>query len=192
MAFERTKAKALAAIYASLAAGDEWQQLIGDVWFPLSTTPNMDSDLSWWRKKPEDKAVDLQPLIHSGIDCEFGDAEDNLYFIGPLGGFSIDPDVVHRYNPCREQTNFKPQAKPFRYCRPRMHHWHFLEPGKGKPIPAGLLVEFITRDGTEHDRIDAHKLNWVASNQVYDIIAFKIVGVAEGFCWPWETETESP
>ena len=181
MAFERTKAKALAAIYASLAAGDEWQQLIGDVWFPLSTTPNMDSDLSWWRKKPEDKPIDLQPLIHSEIDCEFSDSVEELNIdpaISKLKGFPFEGD--YKYKSDHESR--------YRYCRPRMYNWHFLHNAKKAPIPHGLLVEFITRDGKEHDRVEAHKLNWVTSNQVYDIIAFKIVGVAEGYCWPWEKE----
>ena len=73
----------------------------------------------------------------------------------------------------------------FANCRARKHHWHSWQGGKC-PLPEGLLVEVIRRDGKSMPADISFLWDWSHANESSDIIAFKVLGPAEGWKYEWE------
>lgn len=130
------------------------------------------------RDKPK-KPVDLSVLIKSGIDCEFGGDTEEYSGIGKLlrikgelfyKSKTANPDIVYW---CR--------------CRPRMDHWHSWQGGEC-PLPEGIDYEVMHRDGTvwRPEQVQGHTWKYEVPFCDTDIIAFRVTGLAEGYCMPWE------
>ena len=123
------------------------------------------------------KPVDLSVVIRSGIDCEFGEAmtEAPATVVGALE--SIYPDVSRSYK--------KLNGGWWSYCAPRMAYWH---PWRGGdcPLPDGLKTEMEFRSGAAATTTAPSDLQWDHIKSGGDIIAFRVIGLEEGYCWPWE------
>lgn len=48
------------------------------------------------------------------------------------------------------------------------------------PLPEGVMVEYALRDATRNE-CEAKNLDWSHTNSFYDIIAFRVAGLAEGY-----------
>lgn len=136
------------------------------------------------KQKSALKPVDLSVLIKSGIDCEFSDAgfkgECDRYPVGPLTHITEGTPNKYWIN----------AGCFFTSCRPRKNHWHNWQGGEC-PLPEGLLVEVRRRDGSLYssNTVKNVGLRWLGKKDVisqYDIIAFHVIGLADGYCWPWQ------
>lgn len=143
--------------------------------------PSLLSELSEWRvaPPPPKKVIDLSRLVESGIDCEFWDL---------VGGKTISVLTdIHSMTYERETGQWNS------HCRPRMNHNHFHGGNSDKcPVPEGFTVMVMYRDKSraKFQISDMHDLDW-CHNKVKDtdIIAFRIIGVTDGYCMPWEVES---
>lgn len=134
------------------------------------------------RIKPTVTPVDLSVLIASGIDCEFidpnyGHTHIHINMLSHISGdhYYIDTTTLS-YNK----------------CKPRMNHWHAWNRGDC-PLPEGLTFELRFRNGSVHESIlGVNDIRWCYSKRdtAMDIIAFKVTGLADGYCWPWEVNGE--
>lgn len=146
--------------------------------------PNLASDPDMWLVKPKKKVVDLSVLIasHLGwsrVDCEFSHDGECWPFLGSLSGIKSESlDGVTQY---RSRYQFYPK------CRPRMNHLHAWQGGEC-PLPEGLLVKvWYRRMGFAHISSSDYIDDWRHDGD-YDtnIIAFEVLGLAEGWQWPFE------
>lgn len=164
---------------------ERWEFKGGDVWKRLYRTPNW-HELTEYRRKPQKKAVDLSVLIRSGIDCEFNGAEGGWLRLGEIHEIT---DSI-----CAYTDN---SGNSWMRCRPRMNHWHSWQGGEC-PLPEGVKVAVITRgdepiqsfNGVAFSDVEVNELYWSREKKWRDgdIIAFKVTGLAGGYCWPWELE----
>ena len=131
------------------------------------------------RIKPEKKPIDLSVLIQSGIDCVFWDGS-----IGVLSEISSAPQYHMRVG-----TEKSHGYTPYSECRPRMNYWHNWQ-GGDCPIPEGLAVLVTYRSGREHPIVSGSVIEhrWEHTGSPLDIIAFKVVGVIDTHCMPWELD----
>lgn len=151
---------------------ERWEMSGGNEskWRQNKTHPTWAENLEY-RRKPKKKAVDLSVLIRSGVDCEFA---DNPEFKVPTVEFlNSTSGRIKKYGSSVHSC--------FQYCRPRMNHWHYWDGGEC-PLPEGVLVE--VKDGLGGwGRCRSTSLGiWV------NPIAFKVIGLQEGYCWPWELD----
>ncbi len=110
------------------------------------------------RIKPKLKPVDLSVLVDSGILCEMWNSD----------GQSLPKSVAFlKYAGINSDYPYQVQSGGFwRYCRPALLYWQCasnLEKPLADFISAGFLYVFNPSD-----------------------TAFRITGLREGFCWPWE------
>jgi len=75
--------------------------------------------------------------------------------------------------------------KHYKYCRPRMNHWHAWN-GGDCPLPEGLIVDARLRDDYLSENANTNSLIWTKNTGHNNVIAFKVTGIAEGYRWPWE------
>ena len=138
--------------------------------------------LSLWyveKNKPTKKTIDLSVLIDSQIDCEF--SEGISWFFSTLKHHSngVYMDVT---------------SSVWDKCKPRMNHKHAWQGGEC-PLPEGFEVKVWYRDDS---RCTDTLLNsgvytntgWVHRNNGRDIIAFEVLGVADGYVMPWEVSDD--
>lgn len=176
----KDNAKWLSEFYAQVAEGGEIEFAnTGDKWCSATCGPDMRALPDCWRIKPALTPIDLSVLIKSGIDCEFSDNSDfppadrRISYIQGIGaGFLTNQSTLY-----------------YLFCRPRMNHWHAWF-GGDCPLPEGIEVEV---EVTCHDgsvlRGEANIFNWGRNSyEGGDIIAFKVTGLSDGFCWPWEMD----
>lgn len=132
------------------------------------------------------KKVDLSILAESGIDCEFfNDEDDDNHYrdinVGRIGYISKD----------REYPFLKNVCDIYKHAIPRMNHWNFWQGGEC-PLPEGLMIELIFRHGYKlNNNNDYSEIIWNHHGPIHsdrDIIAFKVLGLSDGYCWPWEEE----
>lgn len=147
-----------------------WERFGGDFFF----SPDVE-----YRRKPQKKAVDLSVLIESKIDCEFSTSPSFELAIW---------DTLHSLSNRINQYSSSVHSC-LRYCRPRMNHWHSWQGGEC-PLPDGLWVDIDRRDGLGN-RGYSTDYSWRHTGTGNDIIAFKVTGLAEGYCWPWEIDNEN-
>lgn len=133
---------------------------------------------------PKRKQIDLHVLIDSGIDCEFSDYKDfDIQHVGALA--NITPATRHEY----KMTD----GTCFRYCRPRMNHIHYWGGGE-RPLPKGLIIVVHYRDSSNTGGVptdpgkSGQHLDWYHYLVDGDITGFEVVGLQEGYCWPWECD----
>jgi hypothetical protein len=141
--------------------------------------PIMSSHPSNWKIEEFPKPVDLSVLIETSIDCEFSTKpfiEDKAFPIGKLKKVSSSPCFTEYVNT---------QDIYWTYCRPRMHEW-LVHRGDMCPVPEGVLVKARTFEGIVAQSKQGKDIRWKKNGNRHDIINFKVVGLAEGYCWPWE------
>ena len=176
-------AQELADFYQQVADGGEIE-LNGGYGIGYVTNlagPDMLSQSLVWRIKPKKKVVDMSALIKSGIDCEFSTSNGCLAFKGPLVNISHASDGTVFYE-------IEVDGRGWLRCRPRMNHVHAWQ-GGDCPLPEGVTVQIYkrTRDVlTREPTGDASSFDWHHYGTYGDIIAFEVLGLAEGWQWPWE------
>ena len=142
--------------------------------------PNLLSDTERWRIKPAKKIIDLPPLIASGIDCEFSNFVGGAEEIGPLLCIDDGGDF-----------NYEGRVLYFQKCRPRMNRKMYHD-GGDCPLPEGFKVRLMFRDGAAVVTHTYSDLKWVSTGfKVFthaDIIGYEILGLAEGWAYPWESD----
>lgn len=130
------------------------------------------------RIAPELQTVDLSVLFDSGIDCEFKDSRGD-YQVGKMKDYY-------------SREFFESTMYYLDQCRPRMDHWHAWNGGKC-PVPEGLLIQvrYSTRGESSHPIPPSDlcgcpsPIEWGEGEYQTNIIAFKVVGLAAGWRWPW-------
>jgi hypothetical protein len=132
-----------------------------------------------WRIKPAKKVIDMSVLIDSQIDCEFSDEFSTYITIGKL--LNISTDLNYPY----ETGNSADEV--YGECIPRMNHKHAWQ-GGDCPLPEGFMVKVWFRSGRDDVRTIAsgNGLNWTHNDLSSDIIAFEVLGLADGYVMPWE------
>ena len=130
--------------------------------------------------EPEPKIIDLSVLIESGIDCEFSD-DGESWGIGTL-----DKNYQSGLYLYQDVNNFS-----WRYCRPRMNHPHHWE-GGACPLPEGFKIELTFRNGEKIVVNNEYFIpRWAHWNTDGDIIAFRVLKIADGWKMPWEVKDEN-
>ena len=156
-------AQELADFYQKVADGGEIEyDAMPHGWLPSWGGPDIRSVRQDWRIKPTKKVIDLSVLVESGIDVELGDFQ-GVFFLGGHLTHIIEKGSSSMYRTF-DSTN------AHSYARPRMNHIHAWQ-GGDCPLPEGF--------------------NWTHdSDSREDIIAFEVLGLADGYVMPWEQDDE--
>ena len=178
-------AQGLSDFYQKVADGGEIEyQSTNDSWSHKDIGPNLLGSLDNWRIKPTKKVIDLSVLIESGIDCEFQSRSTAYWVVGKLrhqvSGSKRPTYHIHRGN------------QGFAKCQPRMNHKHAWQ-GGDCPLPEGFEVQLWDRYGRDAVRTTAsgNGLEWHNFNPMSsDIIAFEVLGLADGYVMPWEQDND--
>ena len=185
-------AQGLADFYQKVADGGEAEfraNYTNKQWFSSSGSPCLSSVRQDWRIKPTKKVIDLSVLIESGIDCEFKDDIGDRTNFGKL--LEITDADTYPYKTGNSR------ADEYAQCQPRMNHVHAWQGGEC-PLPDGFKVKVWYRNGgesvcshvKEHNK--ATNLRWTFDSfETAAIIAFEVLGVADGYLMPWEQDNES-
>ena len=140
-----------------------------------------------WRIKPTKKVIDLSVLIDSQIDCEFTDANEAGIFISKVIKQSRRISLA-----LPEYRYYDVDGDTWNRCRPRMNHKHAWQ-GGACPLPEGFKVKVWWRTGGEGDAemmLRHLDLRWSNEKRQSDIIAFEVLGVADGYVMPWEQDND--
>jgi hypothetical protein len=130
------------------------------------------------RCEPTKKVIGLSVLIDSQIDCEFKDSCDKKWHVS-----KADKGLY------QESLYGTKLGDYFEQCRPRMNHIHAWQGGEC-PLPEGFMVKVWYRGGSESVRPIArgNGLYWAWNYKPSDIIAFEVLGLADGYVMPWEQD----
>ena len=188
-------AQELADFYQKVADGGQIETCFGKpvctVWHSTTCSPHIDSFTSCWRIKPTQKVIDLSVLV-DGIDCEFKNSNGSGVFINKLSRQG-DPSMNYRY--------YDGDGDTWESCKPRMNHKHAWQGGEC-PLPEGFGVKVWWRSG-EEGVMNVESVNWnhvdrrprhicegmsVSNSGGADIIAFEVLGLADGYVMPWEQD----
>ena len=173
-------AQQLVELAEAVYAGAELEHLTDSGWTALgSKAETVDALLHSWRIKPAKKIIDMAHFIESGIDMEFwDDASDSYTNISILD--SINVGLNHA---------FVSKLSCYKHCRPRMNHKMF-HGGGACPLPEGFMVEVYYRSGgaLSGNVTDFHWLYSKTSGCVADIIGYEVLGLADGWAYPWESD----
>ena len=149
-------------------------------------TPDFDT---WWEEynKPAKKIIDMAHFIRSGIDCEFwhSKAYPNQSIISKLDPLTKIGDTWF-YSKCKTPDGSTMNGQ-WKYCRPRMSHKMFHNGGEC-PIPSGFRGHVYLRDGQVGHHGETTLATWSHDNDSFDIIGYEILGLADGWAYPWESE----
>ena len=122
------------------------------------------------------KIIDLLKMVGSDIDCEFASMSNNFY------RWASKLKEINDYYVSEAGAGYH-------CCRIRENHWHSWQGGEC-PLPEGLYIEVIFRNGEEGDTEGYYNsgwnINWHHQSGTYDIIAFKVIGVADGWKYEWD------
>ena len=176
-------AQKLSDFYQKVADGGEIQTKFTDsTWESVTNGPSITSSSCLWRIKPTQKVIDLSVLIDSQIDCEFKDRNRSGVFINKLSRQG-DPSMNYRY--------YDGDGDAWEGCKPRMNHKHAWQGGEC-PLPEGFMVKIWLRDDDydEKSRRLVSELIWSHDNTSSDIIAFEVLGLADGYVMPWEQDND--
>ena len=165
-------------------AGAELEHLTDSGWTVLGTkAETVDALLHSWRIKPAKKIIDMAHFIKSGIDCEFLWHDISAWL--PLGPLDRMFGAMYCLKWADESTGY------YLKCRPRMNHKMFHD-GGACPLPEGFKVRLMFRDGAAVVTHTYSDLKWVSSEfKVFtsaDIIGYEILGLADGWAYPWESD----
>jgi len=155
-------AKWLAKHYQDVVEGGKSQYTYGDGWYDSNRGPCFHSIKSEWRVVIPSKVtpVDMSVLVGSGIDCEFWGLKGANYN-GQLVCITDAPEYKYR-----SLGDFWDR------CKPRMNYWFSAMNFRD----ADKLVKELRAAG-------------FAVEQTYTTgptIEFRITGLADDRCWPWE------
>tara|TARA_R110002126_G_scaffold281182_1_gene428879 strand:+ start:39 stop:560 length:522 start_codon:yes stop_codon:yes gene_type:complete len=168
-------AQELADFYQKVADGGEIEYVHeGAHKFMTKAGPDLSGYLDHWRIKPTKKVIDLSVLI-DGIDCEFSKF-GNAWYVAKLIDISRSNDAFSDKG-----------GYTWKYCRPRMNHIHAWQGGEC-PLPEGFMVMLTLREGTKITHSSKTKLTWEHDCGYVDIIAFEVLGLADGYVMPWEQD----
>ena len=170
-------AQELSDFYQKVADGGEISYHSHNLWVlcPCNTRgPKIGSPKDVWRIKPTKKVIDLSVLIGSQIDCEFS-LNGEFWYVDKLSQI------------LREGYSGKVYAE-WKYCRPRMNHKHAWQGGEC-PLPEGFMVNVWFRNNQyqPNEHLSA-SVRWEHDGDLDDIIAFEVLGLADGYVMPWEGE----
>ena len=176
-------AQELSGLYQKVADGGELEFRVSEDWLTGLVSPSLGSVRQDWRIKPTKKVIDLSVLIDSQIDCEFKDLENDSWVIGKLHDLPADHDGDFKY--WKRQDN---SGCWYDKCQPRMNHIHAWQGGEC-PLPEGFRVKVWFRN-TLYAPVDrpATSIRWCHDGDLYDIIAFEVLGLADGYVMPWEQD----
>ena len=150
-------------------------------WKRTDGNPSVTSSIKDWRVviPPKIKKIDLSMMVGSDIDMEFGKAHKVQYHINKL----LRIDSYNKFLTVKGEVWDK--------CRIRQDHWHFRQDRwhywngiSNCPLPEGLIVNFICREeglATVHKHCDYKNWVWKDVPDDGDIIAFRVLGAAEGW-----------
>ena len=172
-------AQELADFYQKVADGGEidYTLIHKDCFGHPENGPHMGCNADEWRIKPTKKVIDLSVLIR-GIDCQFSDEPD---FLQTNTGIATLKNVGR--GPSYYASNSPNQ---YLYCQPRMNHIHAWQGGEC-PLPEGFRVRVWLR-GNKNPTICV-ALDWaMKNNPSRDIIAFEVLGLADGYVMPYGGE----
>ena len=173
-------AQELSDFYQKVADGGEAQLKIDEEWANLFVGgPSLGSSNAKWRIKPTKKVIDLSVLIDSQIDCEFKDDISERITIGKLQ--SVYDRYISDEYPYKTGTS---RVDGFGQCQPRMDHKHAWQGGEC-PLPEGFRVKVWLRGGGDSAILIASGY-WAWNYRPQDIIAFEVLGIADGYVMPWE------
>ena len=175
-------AQELADFYQKVADGGVTQLKIDGEWSNLFVGgPSIGSSKDVWRIKPTEQVIDLSVLIDSQIDCEFSDSA-YFHLVMKRSLIEVREAGTGRFR-CELRTLWK-------HCRPRMNHIHAWQ-GGDCPLPDGFMVKVCMRDDSVRGDMCSH-FNWKWSYKAAgsDIIAFEVLGLADGYVMPWEQDNE--
>tara|TARA_R110002074_G_scaffold56936_1_gene140229 strand:+ start:76 stop:633 length:558 start_codon:yes stop_codon:yes gene_type:complete len=177
-------AQELADFYQQVADGGEIGYYSHNLWVlcPCNTRgPKIGSPKDVWRIKPTQKVIDLSVLIDSQIDCEFKDDISERTTIGKL--LEITNGDYYPY------TTGNSADKYYGQCQPRIYHKHAWLGGEC-PLPEGFMVKVTFRNAklAIGDEVVADELYWRRMGSDLDIIAFEVLGLADGYVMPWEQD----
>ena len=142
---------------------------------------NIQPDLAHWYAewhKTAKKVIDLSVLIESGIDCEFKDSDETGLLISKLSRQS-GPSEEYRY--------YDGEDTSWNECQPRMNHIHAWQGGEC-PLPEGFMANTFMSDTASYLGVLATNEDWSHGNHSADIIAFEVLGLADGYVMPWEQD----
>ena len=183
-------AQGLADFYQKVADGGVTQLKIDGEWSNLFVGgPSIGSSEDVWRIKPTKKVIDLSVLIESGVLCVFFDPSTPSSATGKLK--EIRGSAYVSDNRVSSGKHVSSRA-----CKPLMNHIHAWQGGEC-PVPEGFVVKVWYRHGIssicshvkEHNK--ATNLRWTSDSfETADIIAFEVLGLADGYVMPWEQDNE--
>ncbi len=137
------------------------------------------------------KPIDMSVLVGSDVLCEFSDQIDPEIWQGFL--HSMYPPEDGKKDPCEFYA--REIQETWFVCKPILNHW--ISNAEGNLVlPDGLMVDFkivalgrqIEKGWTYQNNIwtkDCPNYSWgfTHENITDDIIAVRITGLAEGYCW---------
>lgn len=118
--------------------------------------------------KPKLRLIDMSVCIGSQIDCYFSAMQFST--IGNL------TDIAH-------DNTYKCTSNAHKYwtcCEVRENHPHAWNGGKC-PIPEGLMINVVFRNGQLANIVDYCGERWVHLKRELDIIQFTVTGIKEGY-----------
>ena len=155
-----------------------------DEWSSDTSGPNLTSGVERYRIKPTNKIIDISHFIKSGIDCEFSNDNQDVHVISAL----CEIDTHDPFWPSNINYPYVPESDAgtgYQYCRPRMNHKMFHRGGK-RPIPAGFEVVLYFRNEIATNTDSYNNTWWYIGKDSQDIIGYEILGLADGWGYPWE------
>ena len=132
--------------------------------------------------KPELNTIDMSVLVGSNVDCEFGDKKriGKLEVIYEGKGFIYQCSSINgRHATCRPRMT------------PHVHAWM----GGECPLPEGFRIKVYARNGAIKEYTTGENpgdFHWKHADDLgtrwarWDIIAFEVIGVADGWKLPFE------
>lgn len=146
------------------------------------------SNINYFRPKAEKKIIDLSTCVGSDIDMEFADSIN----VNDLG-FCLTDTLNEDNTQLKGLYISKRELRGFEQCRVRQDHWHSWQGGEC-PLPDGLAIEIRTREKstTSYNAKSYNmsawgwKWNHPKRDNSGDIIAFKVLGPADGWCYSWD------
>jgi hypothetical protein len=164
----------------------QYKSVSGELWHSLHGIDAIWAEENEYRIKPRLTPVGLSSMVGSVVDCEFSDVDFGLP--GKNAVASLEGINHARVNP------YAMHGSTWAHCRPRMDHWMVWDGSTilPRPVPIGFLVHWELRNGevtsTPH-RVQHREWSHSAERDA-QIIAFKVVGLAPGYCYPWELYDE--
>lgn len=160
-----------------LIKSSEHEDLIVDALEALSNEDNISSyacQFAWELHErlkqaltPKKRPVDMSVFVGSPIDCEFSKLEDFSEYT--IGRYAERNAFFYK---TREHSD-----NHYDYCNPRMNYRLSIDLFANDRL-CGLFIEKLENAGFELD------CNYFDGY----LRSFKVTGLRDGFCWPWECE----